>query len=108
MRQLRRDLKTLRIQAWPGLLFLGCCCGCGGNAYNAATRTQNGAFSKRSSRQSLQIRSEITEADPKFSPRGKPLPVRKTNTSVATLSPGNQPALSVPRGVPSTVSTQHY
>ncbi len=35
MRQVRRDLKTLRFQAWPGLLFLACCGGCG-SAYNAA------------------------------------------------------------------------
>src|SRR5258708_25368448 len=103
MRQLRRDLKTLRIQAWPGLLFLACCCGCGGNAYNAATRTQNGAFSKRSSRQSLQTRSEITEADPNFAPRCNLLPVRKSNTPGTTLSPRNQRALRSPRGALSTV-----
>ena len=36
MRQVRRELKTVRFQAWPGLLFLACCGGCG-SAYNAAT-----------------------------------------------------------------------
>lgn len=38
MRQIRRDLKSLRFQAWPGLLLLACCGGCG-SAYNAATST---------------------------------------------------------------------
>jgi 6-phosphogluconolactonase len=36
MRQLHRDLKTLRFHVWPGLLFLVCCAGCG-SAYNAAS-----------------------------------------------------------------------
>jgi 6-phosphogluconolactonase len=36
MRQLHRDLKTLRFHVSPGLLFLVCCAGCG-SAYNAAS-----------------------------------------------------------------------
>ena len=36
MRHVRRNLETLPFQAWPGLIFLAWCCGCG-SAYNSAT-----------------------------------------------------------------------